>query len=384
METSARFGAVPRTAIILATLLILTALASVAIAFGSSPGPRPQLPPPFGPAKNGLIAFDSNGDVWVSNLDGSVRTQLTSGADIDQSPIFSPDGMHIAFWRRPDTPFASLMIMDANGEHLQHIATGLTLAETSGLPREPSWAHDSRRLAYADKDYTSGPGEPRINVVSIDGGKPVKVADPGEGPTWSPNDSQIAYRGGDPLPTGAIAPLAIYLVAANGTGAHPITTARTFDPYSFLYPQWSPDGTKLAYFTDSSQTPGNHDVWVVNTDGTNAESIANTSASEYWPVWSPDGARIAFDRVVDSGNNLIQFVVTDAGGSHPTTLQHPPLGGAWPTWSPDGTLLLGYLPNVALGTTDNMLVVDAAGATAPVTIAAAGNIGYSSWQRLAP
>jgi hypothetical protein len=100
MQTSAKFGAIPRTAIILVILAVLLAVLS-AIALGQQPSPR--LPSPLGPARNGLIAFDSNGDIWVSNPDGTGRRQLTSGPDIDLGPTFSPDGSSIAFWNKADS-----------------------------------------------------------------------------------------------------------------------------------------------------------------------------------------------------------------------------------------------------------------------------------------
>ena len=76
METRYKFGAVPRTAIILVILAVLLAVLS-AIAVGQQPSPK--LPPPLGVARNGLIAFDDGGDIWVVNPDGTGRTALTSG-----------------------------------------------------------------------------------------------------------------------------------------------------------------------------------------------------------------------------------------------------------------------------------------------------------------
>jgi len=43
MQTSYRFGALPRTVPILVTLALLTAFIAAAIALGSSPGPSPKL-----------------------------------------------------------------------------------------------------------------------------------------------------------------------------------------------------------------------------------------------------------------------------------------------------------------------------------------------------
>ena len=91
----ARFGAIPRTAIILALLtLLLASLAAIGV--GSQPGPDPA--PPFGLARNGLIAFDSGGDIWVAEPDGSDPRLFVSGPGFDIDPTFSPDGTKLAFW----------------------------------------------------------------------------------------------------------------------------------------------------------------------------------------------------------------------------------------------------------------------------------------------
>ena len=70
METRYKFGAVPRTALILTILAVLLAVLS-AIAVGQQPSPK--LPPPLGVARNGLIAFDDGGDIWVVKPDGTGR-----------------------------------------------------------------------------------------------------------------------------------------------------------------------------------------------------------------------------------------------------------------------------------------------------------------------
>jgi Tol biopolymer transport system component len=57
-------------------------------------------------------------------------------------------------------------------------------------------------------------------------------------------------------------------------------------------PQWSPDGSKIAFAVASSSAAGG--VYVVNADGTQLVQIVS-GLNVSWPIrWSPGGDRIAF------------------------------------------------------------------------------------------
>jgi Tol biopolymer transport system component len=90
-------------------------------------------------------------------------------------------------------------------------------------------------------------------------------------------------------------------------------------------PEWSPDGTRLA-FSDTT------DVYVVNVDGSNLRNLTSSPAElgrANNPSWSPDGGRIAYFYVTS-----IKVVAADGTGA--TTLASN-LGELWElSWSPDG------------------------------------------------
>jgi TolB protein len=54
----------------------------------------------------------------------------------------------------------------------------------------------------------------------------------------------------------------------------------------------SPDGRSLAY-SFSSARDGN-DIWIANSDGSNAQKVARMQTLQHEPVWSADGAHIYF------------------------------------------------------------------------------------------
>ncbi|MCY7419057.1 MAG: hypothetical protein LH650_11275 [Chloroflexi bacterium] len=178
METRYKFGAVPKTALILTMLAVLLALFS-AIAVGQQPSPK--LPPPLGVARNGLIAFDDGGDIYVVNPDGSGRSALTSGPDLETSPEWSQDGTRIAYFsqQQADSTLA-LKVMSANGTDVRTLVEGVTL---SPVDIRVSWSHDGRFIAYSDSAGQPGQEVNRIMVAPVAGGEPVEIVSPGEAPT---------------------------------------------------------------------------------------------------------------------------------------------------------------------------------------------------------
>jgi TolB protein len=61
-------------------------------------------------------------------------------------------------------------------------------------------------------------------------------------------------------------------------------TNLTNDPDSDRYPAWSPDGTRIAFW---SIHDGNDEVYVMNADGSNLTNLTNNPGFEWHPVWLP-------------------------------------------------------------------------------------------------
>lgn len=97
------------------------------------------------------------------------------------------------------------------------------------------------------------------------------------------------------------------------------------------HPQWSPDGTRIA-FAQERDGLGQADVYVVDEDGANLTNLTNSTDYDTHPTWSPTGERIAFETDRD-GNWEIYKMYAD--GSVPTNLtNHASVDGA-PDWSSD-------------------------------------------------
>jgi len=127
----------------------------------------------------------------------------------------------------------------------------------------------------------------------------------------------------------------------------------TNDVHQDLYPEWSPDGTQIAFASDRS---GNFDIWVINADGTGLTQLTDSPLDENYPSWSGDGSQIAYTKHdpnagVFGGDYLCKMA---ADGTGQTELQlpaavpqedPPQYTPYWefdiklPVWSPDDSKL---------------------------------------------
>src|SRR5262245_3632295 len=104
----------------------------------------------------------------------------------------------------------------------------------------------------------------------------------------------------------------------------------TFTPPADGSPSWSPDGTKIVFYSDRD---GNAEIYVMQADGSHPTRLTRTAASEGYPNFSPDGGKISFD--TDRDGNF-EIYVMNADGSNPTRLTRDPARDVSASWSPDG------------------------------------------------
>jgi dipeptidyl aminopeptidase/acylaminoacyl peptidase len=154
---------------------------------GTSPTPERDLAPATG--LRGRIVYSSvAGDLWIVEADGSHRRRLTdSGAGIDYSPTWSPDGKRIAFRTTrgaspPGVDPSNIFIINTDGSGERQL-TPPRGAAAGGL--FPAWSPDGSSIAYSN-----GAG---INLIRPDGRRRRPLGVPGECSVWSPDGSKLMW-----------------------------------------------------------------------------------------------------------------------------------------------------------------------------------------------
>jgi Tol biopolymer transport system component len=167
---------------------------------------------------------------------------------------------------------------------------------------------------------------PEVITVSPDGTrmKQLTHASRSSDPDFSPDGTKIAYSGTLNV---SDSHEDIYVMARSGKGKKALTDT---DDRSELGPAWSPDGTKIAFVRDSGSQ---RDIWVMNADGSGQKQITDDLAVENGLSWSPDGTKIAFDEDGD-----IWTIAPDGSGRRNLT-DTPDAIEINPDFSPDGEKL---------------------------------------------
>ncbi|HEY0366355.1 MAG TPA: prolyl oligopeptidase family serine peptidase [Pyrinomonadaceae bacterium] len=153
-----------------------------------------------------------------------------------------------------------------------------------------------------------GPAQMKVQIWSapFSGGDP-KVLGEGDEPLISPKNDRVVFakeRGLWAAPLDGSTPAKRLFFARGESGD----------------PQWSPDGSKLAFVSNR----GDHSfVGVYTNDSTPIVYVAPSTSRDSSPRWSPDGKRIAFVRRPGSG-----------GAPEAVLEQHPQ---AWSIWTADAS-----------------------------------------------
>jgi dipeptidyl aminopeptidase/acylaminoacyl peptidase len=196
---------------------------------------------------------------------------------------------------------------------------GTTLGTVPGLPEDAfalSLSANGQTIAFVTDDQ----GVNSIATIGFDGSN-VRILGPGIQPAMSPDGTRIAFvRDND-----------IYVMNADGSGVQRVVA----NPHVDEFPQWSPDGTTIAYDHYAAAAPTDSgfsedsSILVVPVAGGSPTEIAKGGAAGE-PSYSPDGTRIAFRR-----DNGIWVMNADGSDPHAIAADVGVVDGV--RWSSDGT-----------------------------------------------
>ena len=203
--------------------------------------PSPELqPPPNGPNPTGT-------PVGPEPVVTSTRAFPTNGPAPEPNCHSHPEGSAYG-----EFAFASddIFVVNADGSGLRQVTAPEYRAST-----QPAWSPDGHRLAFASSRFAPIVGAFDIFTVGIDGGDPIRItsaAGSEEHPTWSPDGRALAYEAVSDSGS------RIQLIDANGTSITGSILPRTWN----VFPSWSPNGDRVAFFGSDDPLPHSWDLFV--------------------------------------------------------------------------------------------------------------------------
>jgi Tol biopolymer transport system component len=321
----------------------------------------------FSPPREG----EEQGALWeLPALGGAPRRLTSSLSDCE----VSHDGQKLAFFQLNHRQ-VQLVVTDRNGAG----AKAILQAPPSFEYLHPRWSPEDHTIAY---QHATAIWADDLYTVNATGGEPRQVTTEGDlmnGLAWTQDGSGIVYSSARNSTVLYLPSMHLWLKRLDGGSPQQLTFGEdsyegpdTGDKGTILasyrhmhYDIWkypvagtavenvrngervtqqtgqvqtpslSPDGTQMAYLSDSG---GHGNIWVMRLDNRQIRQLTyerDPGVTVGTPVWSPDGKSIAFARIT-GGARLVSYYLINPDGSN---VREVIPDGSWATWSPDSQWL---------------------------------------------
>ncbi|GEM_PF-746501 len=180
------------------------------------------------------VQVENSLDLVVTEIESGETDRLTESPEFELQPVWSPDGSKLAFLSNINGTF-DLFVMDADGSNVRPL---VQLPESD--ERLGGWSPDGSKIVFVSETQT----EQAIMVVDVESGEVQELtrrAGVEANPTYSPDGTRIAFYSDRARPG---EDLELYVMGADGSDVRPLTD----DPQApSFFPVWSPDGRWIAY-----------------------------------------------------------------------------------------------------------------------------------------
>lgn len=288
----------------------------------------------------------------------------------DRTPVWSHDGMRIAFQSGRDNAGSELYVMDLDGSNIRRLTrTSYSPFQSTGFS-EALWSPDDQQLAYVT--HPGGPS--KLYVMNADGSGQQRLSvNDGTNSgisliSWLP-DRRILF-----LAEGFDKTRTVYSILPDGTGLTALTEKQLVVREAWLSPNqallaitgggklmikdlktntflgsiistdvsglaWSPNSKQIAYGVSSSL--------IIRDLESNTVTLNRSTQQDFVKdprilavTWSPDGKQIAYSvvsAIVSSRNDPTELHAINVDG---TASRQITANGMLPVWSPDSRYIV--------------------------------------------
>ncbi len=239
----------------------------------------------------------------------------TGSGNLNIAPSISPDGSEVVFLSEKDRFSIEMFRADSEtGEVNKKIlktATDPHYESLQFIKSAGNWHPNGREFVFSGVSR----GKPIITIIDAERGKAIrefKILEAGEifNPAFSPDGRYIVYAA-------AVGGLMDLFVLDTETGER---RQLTDDPYADLQPEWSPDGSRIAFVTDRFTTDlrtldwGAYQIALIDPESGEIERVPGfPAAKNINPQWSSDGSSLYFLSDANGITNIYRVDLSDSG-----------------------------------------------------------------------
>ena len=192
-------------------------------------------------------------DIFVSDLNGNIRKQLTKTDGYDAEATVSPMGDRIVFTSMRSGDM-ELYTMNIDGSDVKQITN--TLGYDGGAFFSPDgtkllWRASRMKTKEEEAEYKQllkeglvMPTNMELYIANADGSEARKITDLGNAnwaPFWHPSGNKVIFASNHTAPRGF--PFTLYMINVDGTGLEQVSFSDQFD----AFPVFSPNGKYLVF-----------------------------------------------------------------------------------------------------------------------------------------
>jgi len=252
-------------------------------------------------------------EIFIMNPDGTGIKQLTFNEVNDDDPTLSPDGTKVVYESdgiQNTNPQGDreVYVMNARDGTGKKNLTNNGVEVNGGNAVDdfsPNFSLDGTKIAYTSVGEQSSNPEGDFEIYrmnTLDGSGKVNLTNNGTGvfdyaPDFSPDGTKIAYVNAGIQASDSQYDNEVYVMnASDGSGKKNLTD-NGVDDYA---PQFSPGGTKIAYESRGIQDTnpqGDYEIYVMSaSDGSNNKNLTRNGlgVEDRYFDFSPGGKRIAY------------------------------------------------------------------------------------------
>ena len=250
-------------------------------------------------------------EIFISDVLGRSRRQVTRHRHLCVSPRFTPDGNFLAYttYHRGNQ---DLYITDLRQNRVTR-----ALSRRRGMNLAPAFAPDGKTMVLT----LSKDGSPDLYLLDRKGRilkRLTQRAGINVSPSFSPDGTSLVFvsdRSGRPQ---------LYIMEMGSLKVRRLT----FQGTENSEPSWSPKGDRIAY---TSLVDGHYQIYTIDPAGGAPRQVTSAWGEYESPTWSPDGRQIAFSR---RRNGHSEICVALANGKELRVLFKLKGNQSYPQWSP--------------------------------------------------